>query len=310
MRNVVARPYGGPSDLRRMQDLVRAAWHAAALPHVGGLAWSRFQHVDREAEWPTMLWERGGETLAWGWAMPPGELELFVHPEHPGLADEVLDWFHGAGSGGGAGAGSGGGAAGETAVTILTGEERLAAALARHGYRPGPADAPFQVRMSRDLSDLPEPEVPPGFTMRHVRGEEDVAERVAVHRSAFAPSSVTEESYRNVMRAWPYRPELDCVVEAPDGRLVAYCLIWPDALNGVGELEPVGTHRDFRRLGLARAVCLYALHRLGRTGAAGAIVQPRGDAGYPVPARLYEAIGFRTVDRTVRHTRPVEAPRP
>ncbi|MGC5009897.1 GNAT family N-acetyltransferase [Streptosporangium sp. DT93] len=306
MRNVVARPYAGPADLRRMQDLVRAAWHAAARPHVGGLAWSRFQHVGREAEWPTVLWERDGETLAWGWASPPGELELFVHPGHPELADEVLGWFHGMSSGGGFGSGLGG----ETAVTILSGEERLAATLVRHGYRPGPADAPFQVRMWRDLRDLPEPEIPDGFTARHVRGEEDVAGRVAVHRSAFAPSSVTEESYRAVMRAWPYLPELDCVVEAPDGRLAAYCLIWPDDVNGVGELEPVGTHRDFRRRGLARAVCLYALHRLGRTGAASAIVQPRGDAGYPVPARLYQALGFRVVDRTVRYTRPVEAPRP
>ncbi|MFI6509865.1 GNAT family N-acetyltransferase [Streptosporangium sp. NPDC050855] len=294
MRNIVARPYEGPADLRRMQDLVRAAWHPAARPHVGGLAWSRFQHVGREAEWPTVLWERGDETLAWGWATPPGELELFVHPGHAELAGEVLAWFHGVVSRSGTTG---------TAVTILAGEEELAATLVRHGYRPGPADAPFLLRMARDLRDLPEPEVPAGFTARHVRGEEDVAGRVAVHRSAFAPSSVTEESYRNVMRAWPYRPELDCVIEAPDGRLAAYCLIWPDEVNGVGELEPVGTHRDFRRMGLARAVCLHALHRLGRTGAGSAIVHPRGDAGHPVPARLYETLGFRAVDRTVRYTR-------
>ncbi|MFF3437868.1 GNAT family N-acetyltransferase [Streptosporangium sp. NPDC002721] len=291
MGDITVRPYEGPADLRRMQGLVQATWGPSTRPHVGGLAWSRFQHVGREAEWPTALWERDGDTLAWGWAMPPGELEMYVHPERPELADEVLDWFGGVAGGG------------EFGVTILEGERRLAAALSRHGYRREPADAPFLSHMSRDLRDLPEPEVPPGFVVRHVRGEEDVPERVAVHRSAFAPSSVTEESYRNVMGAWPYRRELDCVVEAPDGRAVSYCLIWLDDANGVGELEPVGTHRDFRRMGLARAASLYALHRLREAGATGAVVRPRGDAGYPVPVRLYEALGFRAHDRTVRYSR-------
>ena len=50
---------------------------------------------------------------------------------------------------------------------------------------------------------------------------------------------------------WPYRADLDCVVEAPDGSLVAYCLAWLDDANRVGELEPVGTHPDYRRRGLA-----------------------------------------------------------
>ncbi|WP_329427099.1 GNAT family N-acetyltransferase [Streptosporangium sp. NBC_01495] len=126
----------------------------------------------------------------------------------------------------------------------------------------------------------------------------------SVHRSAFAPSSVTEESYRNVMGAWPYRRELDCVVVAPDGRAASYCLIWLDDANGVGEMEPVGTHPDFRRMGLARAACLYALHRLREAGAVTAIVHPRGGAGYPVPAQLYEGLGFRAHDRTARHSRP------
>ncbi len=43
----------------------------------------------------------------------------------------------------------------------------------------------------------------------------DLAERVAIHRDVWAPSRVTEESYANVMAAWPYRASLDCVVEAP-----------------------------------------------------------------------------------------------
>jgi hypothetical protein len=56
-----------------------------------------------------------------------------------------------------------------------------------------------------------------------------------------AESEMTRESYQVVMCTWPYRHDLDQVVEAPDGRLAAFALGWLDAANRVGELEPVGT---------------------------------------------------------------------
>jgi len=155
------------------------------------------------------------------------------------------------------------------------------------------------VYLERGLCDLPEAAVPDGFGLRTVRGEEDVGPRVEAHRSAFNPSRVTPKSYRDVMRAWPYRAALDCVVEAPDGRIAAYCLAWLDAENRVGELEPVGTHADFRRRGLAAAVSTFALHRLREEGADQAVVYARGDLAYPAPKRLYESLGFRAHARTL-----------
>ncbi len=113
----------------------------------------------------------------------------------------------------------------------------LRAAFARHGFVQPGEQLHFLVR------PLPEPPVPPplppGFGYRTVEPT-DLAERVAIHRDVWAPSRVTESSYANVMAAWPYRGSLDCVVEAPDGRFAAYCLVWPDDENRVGEFEPVG----------------------------------------------------------------------
>ena len=94
---------------------------------------------------------------------------------------------------------------------------------------------------------------------RSTVGPGDLAERVAIHRDVWEPSRVTESSYRGVMVEWPYRGSLDCVVEAPDGRFAAYCLVWPDDENRVGELEPVGVREEFRRRGLGAAVCTFAL---------------------------------------------------
>ena len=111
---------------------------------------------------------------------------------------------------------------------------------------------------------------------------------------------MTVESYGNTMNAWPYRADLDCIAVAPDGRVAAFCLAWLDDENRVGELEPVGTHADFRRLGLASAVCAFALRRLAEEGAARAVVYARGDAAYPAPKALYESLGFAQHARTVR----------
>ena len=109
--------------------------------------------------------------------------------------------------------------------------------------------------------------------------------------------------YASVRAAWPYRQDLDCVVEAPDGSIAAYALAWLDEANGVGELEPVGTHEAHQRRGLGRAVNLFALQRLRDAGATLALVACRGDAAYPIPRRLYESVGFREQYRTLAFRR-------
>jgi ribosomal protein S18 acetylase RimI-like enzyme len=128
----------------------------------------------------------------------------------------------------------------------------------------------------------------------------DIARRVEVHREAFAPSRVVVESYRNVTKALPYRAAFDQVVETPDGTYAAFALGWLDADNGVGELEPVGTHPAHRRRGLAAAVALAALHALRDAGAKTGLVYSNGGSE---AARVYERIGFKSVARHVRFER-------
>jgi ribosomal protein S18 acetylase RimI-like enzyme len=278
----VARDYDGADDLRRMQRLVQDAWKLRGpkwAQHVGDLAWGRFQHVGREPEWRTRLWEHGGSVVAYGWVFEGAVLDFCVHPDRPELLDDVLDWAE----------------ACETDAVDANLE--AIATLERRGFTRAP-DAPFFAYLARDLDSLPLRPAPEGFTLRTVAAR-DVDSRVAAHRSAFDPSRVTVESYRNVMQAWPYRSDLDCVAVAPDGRVAAYCLAWLDDDNRAGELEPVGTHADFRRLGLAAAVCAFALRRLAEEHASRAVVYARGDDEYAAPKQLYESLGFRAHARTV-----------
>ncbi|MGW5051677.1 GNAT family N-acetyltransferase [Actinokineospora sp. NPDC004072] len=276
-----SRPYRGPADLRRMQELVQHLWPGDW--HIGDLAWQRTQHTGREPEWPTALWERDGEVVAWGWVHLPGHLALAT--ADPALADEVLAWFA------------------ETATaarrTVTTADPRLAEALERNGYTR--TDDPANIYHRRDLADLPEPVLPPGYT---VQPSTDVTQRVAVHRVVWHPSRVTEESYRNVMATWPYRPELDWVAVAPDGAYAANCLIWLDERNRVGELEPVGTHPDHRGRGLGRAVCLAAMHALRDHGADTAVVYPvDSPPAHPGALALYRGLGFTEYARNATYVR-------
>ena len=166
-----------------------------------------------------------------------------------------------------------------------------------HGLTHDPGGAWMRVN-ARTLERIEEPAAPAGYHVRTVE-EHDFGSRAAAHRSAFSPSRFRDDVYACVRAAWPYRQDLDCVVEAPDGTIAAYALAWLDEANGVGELEPVGTHAAHQGRGLGRAVNLFALQRLREEGATLALVACRGDDAYPIPRRLYESVGFREQYRTL-----------
>ncbi len=102
------------------------------------------------------------------------------------------------------------------------------------------------------------------------------------------------------MQAWPYRCDLDCVVEAPDGSFAASVLCWYDDENRVGELEPSGLIAIIAGVASRRPACAYALRRLRDEGASRAIVYAGGRVEDEPARSLYETVGFR------RHTRAIE----
>jgi ribosomal protein S18 acetylase RimI-like enzyme len=221
----------------------------------------------------------------------PDHLDLAVHPGHPELGAEIMDWFREVSL------------ADDLVAHAMDTEPHLIAAFRAAGFYE--VDDPhFMYSYTHSLAALDEPVVPDGFVVRPMRGDDDVSRRVDVHRSAFHPSRVTVDSYANVRRSWPYQQDLDWVVETPDGRFGAFCLIWWDEANRVGELEPVGTHQDFRRLGLARAACLGAMRALRDLGAIEAFVCSVGRPDKPGPRALYHSLGFVDRSRTVKYAGP------
>ncbi len=279
----LVKDFSGAADLRRMQRLVQAAWVGPSIDvenHIGDLAWAHSHITGRQASMPRRLWLDGpGPPIAWGWVFQPGELMWQVAPGRLDLLADVLDWALEIAEGR------------ELVTTALDTDPAAAAVLMEQGFAEDPG-RPYMVHLLRDLAGVDPPSVPDGFRMRTVTAQ-DLDKRVAVHRDAWAPSRFSRRSYQAVRRTWPFREDLDCVVEAPDGSFAASVLAWLDDEAGVGEFEPVGTAFNFRRMGLGRALSLFTLRRLAEEGASTAMVHCRGDIAYPIPKRLYESVGFR-----------------
>lgn len=297
------RPYQGPEDLKIMQSLIQRNWDLTCRQHIGDIAWGWHGAGSREADWPVALWFLDDVCVGWGWIELPGELWLKVGGDHPLLVHEIVAWFEATA------------AAKTLQIVVLDKEALLIDPIVEHGYSALEGGV-FSLHMMRDLGKLPEVVLPEGFSARSMADDVSLEVRAQAHALAWsllpfekdgAPderemkSKVTAKTHGAVMNAWPYRRELDWIVLGPDGTPAACCIIWLDEVNNVAELEPVGTHPQYRELGLGSAICLAAMRAAREAGASRAIVYPRGDAAYPVPQKLYRSLGFESYGRSVMY---------
>ena len=261
--------YQGPPDLADMLALVRARPRELMLrfPSPADLYELVNAHSTPEL---TRLWRAPVGKLVGFALFNSGDTYASLVMEYPpqelqsGLGDSMIAWgeavfqssYHG-----------------QATSLSASAEEKDPARielLERHGFIRLDEET---VSMERALGeDIPLPELPAGFTIRPLLGEAEIPTWVALHRAAFGTENMTED-YRQVMAQSPgYNPDLDLVAVAPDGRLAAYVFgsisAEENALTGrmIGYTDPVGTHPDFQRLGLCRALLLACLHRLKERG--------------------------------------------
>jgi ribosomal protein S18 acetylase RimI-like enzyme len=156
----------------------------------------------------------------------------------------------------------------------------------------------------RPLSQpIPEPLLPPGFIIRPLKGETEAAEVAALHCAAFGTEHMTLERRLGIMRASEYIPELDLVAVAPDGRLAAYTLGSVSAAENArtgrrdGSTDPLATHPDFQRRGLARALLLTGMKMLKERGLDTARLSTGGDN--LAMQKTAESAGFVVEGRTL-----------
>jgi ribosomal protein S18 acetylase RimI-like enzyme len=160
--------------------------------------------------------------------------------------------------------------------------------------------------MTRSLEQILEPRLPPGYQVRHVMGEREARERATASHAAFQSGSAFEVYWQRVARfmASPvYTPQLDLVAVTPDGRVAAFCVCWLDEVSQVGLFEPLGTHPDWRRKGLGKAVLGEGLRRLKAQGMTSAMVCVEHDN--LAAQKLYAAGGFEVASKIYTYSTDV-----
>ncbi len=303
---IISHPFSGEDDLYLLKDFVTSVMAndmQHSYWHVGDLLWGIYKDTVFDSRQSIRLWENEqGELLSFTW-INAHEVVLQVSPRFRGShlndlpLEEMLAW----------------------------GEERQGKSLEERGTESVPSFCAFEddfplidmfrrhayerdefhtLHMSRDLNQpIPEAVLPEGWTIRHVGGEDEFDERVALHREVWQRSKVTFEAYRRMRRVAGYTPELDLVAVAPGGTFASYCICWLDPVNKIGEFEPVGTHSAYRGKGLGKAVMLEGLRRLQAFGMQTAIVCSLGSN--EASKKLYASVGFRTYNKSYNYTRPL-----
>jgi ribosomal protein S18 acetylase RimI-like enzyme len=297
------------ADIELMQGLAQRV--TATRPDLvsagasyGELAWIWGQgHADYGATWPRRLWFSGDDLVAWGWTYLPHQvrrsdgsvkdvtgafLAYQVHPDHAELVDEVIAWYDGVAAGL------------ERTVLPSAADEFALERWTAHGYETDVDalgdDGDWTQLNERDLTDVEQPVLPAGFRFR-TADEAGPEAAVQAHVDAWAPSTYTAERYESVRQTAAYRGDLHVLVEAPDGTMAASAIMWLDEANKTVEFEPVGTHPDFRRLGLGTALLLHGMQLAQAAGAIHATVVCLGGPAHPKARGLYYSLGFRELSR-------------
>lgn len=278
---ISSRPYADDSDLHALIHFLseQRAHNPVQRWHVGDLVWRMFYSSLFDPVQNVRLWhDESGKLVGFGWRYSSSAVDL--SSTDIALLPEMIAWAQSCAS--------------DEPLYLVTLDQNEAeiAVLEASGFTPEPA---YAVHLRRTLHGaIPVSALPAGFKVRPLAGEPEAEARALLHRQAFDSNAVTDEGYHNVIRAPLYQPELDLVVVAPDGRLAAFCLCWLDEVNKVGLFEPVGTHPDFRRMGLARAVMLEGLRRMQARGMESAIITAVADN--TASRTLYNGLGFTELE--------------
>jgi ribosomal protein S18 acetylase RimI-like enzyme len=192
-------------------------------------------------------------------------------------------------------------------VSLFEEQEERATLFSQFGYanQSDPAqvpegDDPWSKVFLQYPVDLPLPApkpLPAGFSLRPLAGQAEVEAYVDLHRSVFGSENMTVGWRTSTLYQPAYRPELDMVIEAPDGRLAGFCIGWFSECGPCGflsgQIEPMGVHEDYRGLGLGAALLTETLRRLVAVGAQQLFVETDNDRG-PALA-LYRSAGFEMI---------------
>jgi mycothiol synthase len=203
-------------------------------------------------------------------------LHLQMHPDFRHLEKNMLDWAEQ----------NWFGDKPEMELMVYDWDTERQALLAQRGFdNHGAVEDVRTYDLSREY---PEPVLPSGFRIVSLAEIGRHAERIELENSVWGVH-LDEAWFRGKSSSPSYSFDWDVVVLSPEGKQVAYSLLWLYPHNHTAEFDPIGTHPDFRKLGLSRAVILECFRRLQASGIQYAYIASETED--PVVSHLYTSLG-------------------
>lgn len=298
LQAVMQRPYCMETDYQPVRELLTqtlpitpTGWNWD-LRRWDGTHWHRDDASIAARDWSQFgVWETADGQIVgvahseyWG-----SDLHLQLHPDYRHLEAEMIAWaeVHVA---------SKTGPDGEPEINMVVKDYdcRRQHILQARGWT---MTAGWEVSRRMRLSNWPpaETNLHAGYSVYNPDPNSmDDCQRIAdLLNAAFRRSIHSAQEVHNFLTNSPsYRPEFDLFALAPDGTFAATAGVTFDPQNRSGLFEPVCTHPDHQRKGLASALIREGLRRLRVNGALDAYV----DTGDMDPANsLYDSVGFLEV---------------
>lgn len=249
------RPIDLRTDLPAVVDLLGRTRASGGLTHPGGIQWWLRELVREDRhDFAAYVW--AGDDAASGFALVDGEFVVLERTDDGPTTIEQVTWLEGRLH-----------AAGRSAIEFHVADgDPIRGVLELRGYR----QHGIELELLADTSVEPtRVRLPDGFRFGSLLDVSDEA-YIDGHRAAWSDTrpSPYRRALHDVVKGMPgFRPDLVTIAIAPDGTVAACCIGWLDLRSATLEIEPLGTHRAFRRLGLAHAIVKEVQHRAWANGA-------------------------------------------
>lgn len=183
------------------------------------------------------------------------DIFIIVHPDYQLLYDPVIDWCKNVFGEGKE----------EIVTTIFLNDTRKIEKLEQAGFIKTRHDN--NVR-TYDLNDYDfEYNLPDGFRIENFSDHYYYDSKIELICNAFDKKEHPKERIISFMKTPGYMPDMDLLVMSPNNRCAAYCTGWIEQYDGtLGFIEPMGTHSDYRKMGLATALAKECFKRLSEKG--------------------------------------------
>lgn len=242
------------------------------------------EYLDEEDEY-IKIWEYQSKIVAVSIVKPSGECWIHIHPDHLASEREIVLWIEG-----------------QRKKTKKSPDDEVKyyfvveehdtkriSMLEEIGFEKSSIEGVSQVHPFD--KPIPEYQLPEGYSVRNAVIMDEWERYRKLQMSVFTH---IKDMGKNLLETYStasfYIAELDVVAVDPDGNLAAFCTGRFDHVSKIAELEPVGTHPDHRKKGLAKAVILECLKRLQKYNPIAVIIL--GAAASEGANRLYESVGF------------------